>query len=516
MEHGVRLRYGGPPRQPNDVVLVVDDEDAMRSAFEAALCADGFTVFTASSGSEALGLLAEIRPTVVLLDANLPDMRGEDVLVELRGSKRPEQPAVLIVSGDRQLDRKVAGLRLGADDYITKPVALAELVARVRRHAGSRHRWLAQLDDVLDDRRQLAQRIAGLDGGEPLHLLATNLLGIFSEQLDCDALSLTSALDGSVEHTILAPSETRFRLALERGASNGTRRPVIDRGEHGWTCHAPLEIAGSCFGVLGVAGTSDEQSALSAVIDLAPQIAGLVHRSLTSDGAVAGNRRQVEALLSDGGFWAEFQPIVDLRSGATVGFEALSRFPDGRRPDLWFRQATSIGLGAELELAAMHRILDTARALPADTWLSVNVSARTLIDHDLRPLLALADRRVILEITEHERVRDYRAITRSMQGLGDTGLGVDDAGSGYASLRHIFELQPELVKLDRIWVHGVHQDPVRTALITGLLQFATELDAVLLGEGVEHSEDRAALERIGVRLGQGYLFGRPRPAETWR
>ncbi|HAS12952.1 MAG TPA: hypothetical protein DCS55_20960, partial [Acidimicrobiaceae bacterium] len=121
MEHGVRLRYGGPPRQANDVVLVVDDEDAMRSAFEAALCADGFTVFTASSGSEALRLLAEMHPTVVLLDANLPDMRGEDVLIELRGSNGSEQPAVLIVSGDRHLDRKVAGLRLGADDYITKP-----------------------------------------------------------------------------------------------------------------------------------------------------------------------------------------------------------------------------------------------------------------------------------------------------------------------------------------------------------------------------------------------------------
>ena len=487
----------------------------MRAAFEAALRADGFTVVAASTGAEALGLATEVEPTVILLDANLPDMRGEDVLVELRRRNEAEQPAVLIVSGDRQLDRKVEGLRLGADDYITKPVALAELVARVRRHAGSRHRWLAQLDDVLDDRRRLAQRIADLDSSAPLHLLAAELFGIFAEQLSCDALSLTSALDGSVQHTVLAPSATRFRAALERGAGAGARRPMIDRGEQGWTCHAPLEITGSAFGVLGVAGTGDEQGTLSAVVDLAPQIAGLVHRALTSDTAVAGQRRQVEAVLSDDAFWAEFQPIVDLRSGVTVGYEALTRFPDGRRPDLWFRQAAGVGLGADLEIAAIERVLDTSHLLPGDTWLSINVSAHTLIEHDLRPVLARADRRVILEITEHERVRDYRAITRRMQHLGDAGLGVDDAGSGYASLRHIFELQPELVKLDRTWIHGMHQDPVRTALITGLLHFATELDASLLGEGIEHAEDRAALERTGVTLGQGYLFGRPRPAETW-
>lgn len=250
----MRQRYGGPTRQVHDLVLVVDDEDAMRAAFEAALAAEGFRVVTASTGVDALRIAEDAEPTVVLLDANLPDMRGEQVLVELRQRSGSEQPAVLIVSGDRQLDRKVQGLSLGADDYITKPVALAELVARVRRHAGSRHRWLRQLDEVLDDRRRLAQQIAGLDAGAPLHLLANDLLAIFAEALGCAALSLTSALDGAVQHSVLAPAATRFRPSLERGAGAGARRPIIDRGEQGWTCHTPLEIGGSCFGVLGVAG----------------------------------------------------------------------------------------------------------------------------------------------------------------------------------------------------------------------------------------------------------------------
>lgn len=314
---------------------------------------------------------------------------------------------------------------------------------------------------------------------------------------------------------MLAPQVTRHHRSLARGAAAAVRQPVVNHGEQGWTCHAPLENSGSCFGVLGLAGTGDDQRTLSALVDLAPQIAGLVHRPLTSDATMAEQRRGVEALLDSGGYWPEFQPIVHLASGSTVGFEALTRFPDGTPPDRWFRQATRVGLGAELELAAIERVLDEGRRLPPECWLSVNVSAHTLIEHDLRPVLSHADRRVILEITEHDRVRDYQAITERLRSLGDVGLGVDDAGSGYASLRHIFELHPELVKLDRTWIDGVHQDPVRTALISGLLQFATELDAVLLGEGVEQAADRATLERLGVSLGQGFLFGPARPAQHW-
>ncbi len=89
---------------------------------------------------------------------------------------------------------------------------------------------------------------------------------------------------------------------------------------------------------------------------------------------------------------------------------------------------------------------------------------------------------------------------------------MDDAGSGYASLRHILSLQPAYVKLDAEWVRGIDADPVRRSLVSGLAHFATETGCELIAEGIEQPEEREALLELGVQLGQGYLLGRPEPA----
>ena len=91
-------------------------------------------------------------------------------------------------------------------------------------------------------------------------------------------------------------------------------------------------------------------------------------------------------------------------------------------------------------------------------------------------------------------------------------MAVDDAGSGYASLRHILSLQPAYVKLDMEWVRGIAGDPIRRSLVSGLAYFASETGCELIAEGVETEEERDALIELDVHLGQGFLFGRPEPA----
>ena len=101
---------------------------------------------------------------------------------------------------------------------------------------------------------------------------------------------------------------------------------------------------------------------------------------------------------------------------------------------------------------------------------------------------------------------------RDSRRLGsDVRLAVDDAGSGYSSLKHILSLQPSYVKLDMEWVRGIHDDPVRRALVSGLAYFAQETGAELIAEGIESEDERRALVDLGVRLGQGFLLGRPTP-----
>ena len=131
----------------------------------------------------------------------------------------------------------------------------------------------------------------------------------------------------------------------------------------------------------------------------------------------------------------------------------------------------------------------------------------------LGKLLQRTDREIVLELTEHERVDDYVELRAAFDTLGpETKLSVDDAGSGFASLRHVLSLQPHFVKLDLSLVSGIHTDPARQALVAGIEYFATETDARLIAEGIEVVEEMDVLKRLDVELGQGYLLGRPAAA----
>ncbi len=116
----------------------------------------------------------------------------------------------------------------------------------------------------------------------------------------------------------------------------------------------------------------------------------------------------------------------------------------------------------------------------------------------------------MLELTEHDPVDDYALLRTALEGLGEgTRLSVDDAGSGYASLQHILALRPAYVKLNIAFVSGLHDDPARQAMVAGLRHFATQTGSELIAEGVETADERLALDQLAVRLGQGYLLGRP-------
>lgn len=105
--------------------------------------------------------------------------------------------------------------------------------------------------------------------------------------------------------------------------------------------------------------------------------------------------------------------------------------------------------------------------------LHVNLSPARLLDTDrLRPLIAGSKRRVVIELTEYEAIGDYAELRAAIAALGENvGIGVDDAGSGYASLRHIQALRPDSVKLDLEWVHAIEGDPAIQALVTGLVRY---------------------------------------------
>ena len=209
-----------------------------------------------------------------------------------------------------------------------------------------------------------------------------------------------------------------------------------------------------------------------------------------------------------------YQPIVDLEAKKVAGYEALARFGDGVRPDHRLSQARSLGILDEIELELVEMALASSSQLPADVWLSVNLSAAVLVSHpELSGITGSAGRQIVLEITEHEPINDYALVRSAIASLmGEPQLSVDDAGAGYASLRHIFELSPSYVKLDREWVTGIESDPIRQSLVNAMVTFSKKSGAKLIAEGIETIAELETLIAAGVNFGQGYLLGTPTKA----
>lgn len=206
-----------------------------------------------------------------------------------------------------------------------------------------------------------------------------------------------------------------------------------------------------------------------------------------------------------------FQPVVRLEDGVTVGYEALARIGErGDAPSPWFAQARELGLGTELELECVAAIADMGLP-PGDGLLFINVSPATLLHSRMQELCGPMAHRLVVELTEHIEVVDYAALRPSIERWSSRGvrLAVDDTGAGYSSLRHVLELAPHFLKLDRTVVGGLDVHGARRALVAALVTFADDVHTTIIAEGVERWAEAQALREVGVHLAQGYAFGHP-------
>jgi EAL domain-containing protein (putative c-di-GMP-specific phosphodiesterase class I) len=148
--------------------------------------------------------------------------------------------------------------------------------------------------------------------------------------------------------------------------------------------------------------------------------------------------------------------------------------------------------------------------------MSLNLSPETTVSPRFLELLEqVPGERVVIEVTEHAAVEDYDALDPVLQRIRGRGgrLAIDDAGSGYASLRHILRLAPDVIKLDVTLTRDIGTDRARRALASALVSFAGEIGATIVAEGIETASEMEALRGLGVHQGQGFHLARPAPLE---
>ena len=526
------------------IVLVVDDDPDLLRLVTLALHRRGFETLEASSGEEALRQLENAMVDSIVLDMAIPGMSGLEVIRALRAGPDTATLPILILTGSGDRDTLVLALEAGADDFLPKPVRLDELVARVRAHIRTSSAWTRHVETELRTRADVVRSLSGLEPSWGVLDTAATVVAELgrsagypfvdllrrAEHGHLEELATYSEQEGVQRGGSLSPARAQYLLSrlrdgpwvdvLASPAPGEESHPLWSSGLEA-AAGAPIYAADRLVGllVIGAAGGDDATSGtnpsklLAEALDYANILSVIAGPSIARQCRHDATQARLAQIIATKAFFPVFQPILDLATREIVGHEALTRFIDETPPELRFAEAALFGLDLNLETAAIEASVGALGALPNGGLIALNTSSALVLQTErLQPLLQASDRAVVLELTEHGRTDDYGELRAALAVYGPrVAVAVDDAGAGYSSLRHILELRPAYVKLDISIVRGIEDDPVRQALVSGLVFFAARTGSSLIAEGIETEAEASALVDLGIPLGQGFLLGRPAP-----
>lgn len=350
-----------------------------------------------------------------------------------------------------------------------------------------------------------AERTLGAESGAALRrelgvqLNAASLEGAPASEVTPDRFALV--VGGDAEAAELARGLED--IGRRYGVSLGLRRSAVSLARE-----LRPEITVRALRVALAAFTDQEPDQVTA--SLGEVIARTLERSV-----------QLRTTLGEGRLELVYQPIVDMVSQAPHHFEALVRLSGGSAPESSIRLAEELGVVAEMDFAVLRGVLAELRRLGASApRVAMNVSALTVghadyaatVLSELR-LARVEPRRLMIELTETAPVADLGAVALTLETLRRAGISVclDDVGVGACSFGYLRRLPFDYLKLDGSLITDI-QSCVRTRrIVAHLSHLGREMDATVVAERVETIEQTALLRTMGVRLGQGWLFGKPGP-----
>lgn len=535
-------------------MAILDDQDANVRLLARFLQRAGFErLDTYVDPHEAIAAFAGELPDLLLLDLHMPGLDGFDVLDRLHALVHPgDYLPILVLTGDVDRSVRQRALEAGAKDFLLKPFDPDEVVVRCRNLLETRRLHLelrrrndqlagevvertSALETALQERLAVASALATPRASDDIEGLAAELCQELVDLPGIEGAAIVSFNSGLATPLAGAGSIGR-RLEVGRHLPIDLSKRLIERTSTGpWVeenemsdvaaldepslagrLWAPMHAGSDVVGAL-MAGSSHPLVGdrlvriLPTILEYAAVAGASLAPAIVERYQTDTLRRELIGVIDGGAFTPHFQPIVDLRTGEPVGYEALTRFSDGTRPDRRFADAELVGLGIALELACLGAAIEAAQGLPHGCWLSLNASPSLVIESpELVTVLRRADRPLVLELTEHVPIEDYEALRDALAGLGaHIRFAIDDAGAGFANFRPIVELHPDFVKLDIGLIRAIDSDPARQAFVAGMDYFATRTGCTLIAEGIETAGERDMLRALAVPLGQGYVLGRP-------
>ena len=539
-------------------VLIVDDDEDILLIVQTLLGNAGYATVIARNGKEGIDQAAAVQPDVILLDVTMPEVSGWEVCATLKNLPETASIPVVMLTVKSEIKDLITGMQVGADDYITKPFTKRHLLETVERllepREGPRSAFLPKESGDARTRNLLFDNVTGLPTIPVIvdalreWLLVDQEVGVlfvdfenyahiedfygwevFDDVLREASRALKRLLGTlfSAEDLIAVnrPSGSEFYVFLS--VPPGLRgEEILERLQR-----KARQVEESLRTQLNEKFRDRIQRKIALFVGWSrllhsPQVrlGRLVYRALreaitmasTKEGERAALlREQFKDILVHKQITTVYQPIVELATGNVYAHEALSRGPADspfENPEVLFDYALKSDQVWALEKLCMQfsaeRFLGRRGAL-----MFVNVETeliRPQVARPRRPPASPRRRGASSEITERA-IRDYDLFRESIQILRGLGfkIAIDDAGSGYASLQSIAELKPHFLKISNYLVTGLHNDTIKADVVEMLVRLAARIDAATVAEGIETEEDPAAVKRLGVTYGQGYLLGRP-------
>ncbi len=543
---------------PSLGVLVVDDEPIVLEQIGHALRRRGHDVTLAGSAAEALDLVSRRSDIgVVVTDIRMPGRDGLSLARQIAGQDGTARPEVVFVTGHATIEDAAHAVRIGAADFLRKPLRVAELAAAVAaamERAVSRRRsafpsafmpdaltGLAGRADLVGrllaphgeavglvlidlDRFRLVNEALGMSGGDAIlaaaaqRAAATIPAGALLARFGDDEFAVM--VEGTAAVAGLPALAEALRIAVTQEIdTTGARRLLTASVGYAasWEGDGAACLHGAEAAVRTARGHGGNRSASLADAEAE---GGLRRARIAAGlGAALATRDDAIALV--------FQPVLQATDLALSGFEALVRFNDpvlgACDPDEFLPVAEEYDLMAKLGRQVL------ARALAAATsWLSqglrfgrisVNVAASELRDPDfasnLEAMVAesgLAPSALCLEVTEGEALPPEALPTLATLRSAGFGIAIDDFGVGHSSLARLRDLPATLVKFDRRFTEQLPGTEADRALLLGMVRLADALGLATIAEGVETPAQLAALRDAGIGACQGYLLGKPMPS----
>ena len=559
-------------------VMMVDDDPVMLEAVQMFLEDVGYRSFvTTDRPAETLDLIAQHSPDVLLLDLNMPEVSGFDVLSQVRAQNTSRYLPVIVLSAEGDPSARLKALELGATDFLTKPVDPSELQLRLRNTLAfkayqdrladydalsglrNRRRFEADLRQILAtspaptnrcavlhvdlDRFKQVNDTLGHRIGDRLLRAAARRIEQIAHEVEAGLIARVDEVDARVTTAHVSGDGFAMLLSGLRDADNSDRvaRAVVK----GFTL--PFKIDEHEIYVSASVGVSlhpvDAANAeeLLTHAEMAMYHAKGRGRSTFEYFSPEFNARATERLtlegqlrraLERGEFLLHYQPKVSVLTGRILGAEALIRWHHPEQgimgPGRFIPVAEEAGLIADLgrwvvEQACRQLATWQAAGIPPLN-LSVNVSAAQFQRNSI--LIALRDalkssganpKQLWLEVTESMLMSDVEAgiaLLKAIRGLG-VRLSIDDFGTGYSSLSYLRRLPLDELKIDRSFLQGVPAEKDSTAIVRAVIAMAHEMNLKVVAEGVENTAQLEYLRAHKCDEYQGYLCSRPVPPEQF-